>query len=86
MCNITFQQPILCVLLDIRILYNMTPTEIYLIKDYAFNYNKLERDSRYICRTTQITLVGHFGKRINICYAFAVFSNQPFHRDDTANI
>ena len=28
-----------CVLVDIRILYNMTLTEMYLIKDYAFNYN-----------------------------------------------
>ena len=36
--NITFQQPILCVLVDIRILYNMTLTEINLIKDYAFTY------------------------------------------------
>ena len=28
-----------CVLVDIRILYNMTLIEIYLIKDYAFTYN-----------------------------------------------
>ena len=37
--TITFQQPILCVLVDIRIRYNMTLTEMYLIKEYAFNYN-----------------------------------------------
>ena len=37
--NITSQQPILCVLLDIRTVYNITLAEIYLIKYYAFNYN-----------------------------------------------
>ena len=33
------------------------------------------RDSRYTLFAKRIILLGQFGKRINICYAFTVFSN-----------
>ena len=36
--NITFSNPS-CVLLEIRVLYNVAQADIYLIKYYAFNYN-----------------------------------------------